>query len=68
MAATSMLLYDPQHADSEIITAAGFLAGYSGRTREAYSLDLRQFIAWCHSQARRLRGPADPHRAVRPRA
>ena len=49
MAATSMLLYDPQHANSEIVTAAGFLAGYSGRTREAYSLDLRQFIAWCHS-------------------
>jgi site-specific recombinase XerD len=47
MATTELLLYDPQHADAEIITAAGFLAGYSGRTREAYSLDLRQFIAWC---------------------
>jgi hypothetical protein len=47
MATTELLLYDPQHADAEIITVAGFLAGYSGRTREAYSLDLRQFIAWC---------------------
>jgi site-specific recombinase XerD len=27
---------------------AGFLAGYSGLTREAYALDLRQFAQWCH--------------------
>lgn len=25
----------------------GFLAGYSGLTREAYALDLRQFATWC---------------------
>ena len=25
----------------------GFLAGYSGLTREAYMLDLRQYVAWC---------------------
>ncbi len=25
----------------------GFLAGYSGRTREAYTLDLRMFYRWC---------------------
>jgi site-specific recombinase XerD len=30
-----------------VITAAGHLAGYSGRTREAYTLDLRQFVGWC---------------------
>jgi site-specific recombinase XerD len=48
---TSLLIYDPQQADAEIITAAGFLAGYSGRTREAYSLDLRQFIGWCHDHS-----------------
>jgi len=51
MATTELLLYDPQQADAEIITAARFLAGYSGRTREAYSLDLRQYIAWCKSHA-----------------
>jgi hypothetical protein len=28
--------------------AAGFLAGYTGLTRKAYTLDLRQFTAWCH--------------------
>jgi integrase/recombinase XerD len=27
---------------------AGFLGGYSGLTREAYALDLRQFAQWCH--------------------
>ncbi|HSH59564.1 MAG TPA: hypothetical protein VK988_07970 [Acidimicrobiales bacterium] len=26
---------------------AGFLAGYSDRTREAYTLDLRTFYRWC---------------------
>jgi hypothetical protein len=25
-----------------------FLAGYSGLTRQAYELDLRQFTGWCH--------------------
>ncbi|MGH9289342.1 MAG: site-specific integrase [Acidimicrobiales bacterium] len=25
----------------------GFLAGYSGLTRDAYTLDLRQYVAWC---------------------
>jgi site-specific recombinase XerD len=26
---------------------AGFLTGYSGLTRDAYTLDLRQYTAWC---------------------
>ena len=26
---------------------AGFLAGYGDTTREAYSLDLRQWLRWC---------------------
>jgi integrase/recombinase XerD len=25
----------------------GFLAGYGGLTREAYALDLRQYVTWC---------------------
>ena len=28
----------------------GFLGGYSGFTREAYALDLRQFAAWCQQR------------------
>lgn len=26
---------------------AGFLAGYGDTTRQAYSLDLRQWLRWC---------------------
>ena len=48
MAAThSVVLYDPRETSVEVTTAAGFLAGYSGRTREAYTLDLRQYYRWC---------------------
>jgi integrase/recombinase XerD len=32
----------------------GFLAGYSGLTREAYELDLRQYPSWCHQHHLRL--------------
>jgi integrase/recombinase XerD len=32
------------------IAVAGFLAGSSGRTRQAYSLDLRQWSRWCADQ------------------
>ncbi len=43
----SVVLYEPTETSAEVVTVAGFLAGYSGRTREAYTLDLRQFIRWC---------------------
>jgi integrase/recombinase XerD len=32
---------------AERLALAGFLAGYSGLTRQAYELDLRQFASWC---------------------
>lgn len=35
---TSVVLYDPQETSAEVKAVAGFLAGYSGRTREAYTL------------------------------
>src|SRR4051794_41143391 len=35
-------------------TLLGFLAGYRGYTRDAYTLDLRQFTAWCWQHDRRL--------------
>ncbi len=50
---TSLVLYDSRIADREVVALAGFLAGYAGRTRGAYALDLRQFVAWC--QIRQLR-------------
>ena len=33
--------------DVERAALAGFLAGYRGLTREAYMLDLRQYMSWC---------------------
>jgi integrase/recombinase XerD len=44
---TLVVLYDPQETSAEVKAVAGFLAGYSGRTREAYTLDLRMFYRWC---------------------
>ena len=32
----------------------GILAGYSGLTRQAYELDLRQYASWCHQHHLRL--------------
>ncbi len=36
------------------LALAGFLAGYSGLTREAYELDLRQYASWCQQHQLRL--------------
>jgi hypothetical protein len=33
----------PEFTNAERLALAGFLAGYSGLTRQAYELDLRQF-------------------------
>ena len=33
--------------DAERAALAGFLAGHSGLTRDAYTLDLRQYTCWC---------------------
>jgi integrase/recombinase XerD len=41
-------------SETEKLALAGFLAGYSGMTREAYALDLRQFTAWCRQRELRL--------------
>jgi site-specific recombinase XerD len=46
----------PVFTNSERLALAGFLAGYSGLTREAYALDLRQFASWCHQHHLRLFG------------
>ncbi len=47
---------EPVFTGSERLALAGFLAGYSGLTRKAYALDLRQFAAWCHEHQLRLFG------------
>ena len=38
---------DELFSSDEQLALAGFLAGYSGLTRDAYTLDLRQYVAWC---------------------
>jgi integrase len=44
---------EPVFSPQERLALAGFLAGYTGLTREAYALDLRQYASWC--QLRHLR-------------
>jgi integrase/recombinase XerD len=45
---------EPVFSEPEKLALAGFLAGYSGMTREAYALDLRQFTTWCRQRQLRL--------------
>jgi hypothetical protein len=59
---TSLVLVQPVFTDAERLALAGFLAGYRGLTREAYTLDLRQFTGWCRERSLPL-----PGRARRPR-
>jgi site-specific recombinase XerD len=44
---TEVVVAEPATNERERLALAGFLAGYSGLTRDAYALDLRQFLAWC---------------------
>jgi len=41
-------------SNTERLALTGFLAGYSGLTRQAYELDLRQYADWCQSHQLRL--------------
>ena len=50
----ALVLAEPAFSGQERLALAGFLAGYSGLTRDAYGLDLRQFTAWCRSRQLRL--------------
>jgi len=45
---------DELFTDPEALALSGFLAGYSGLTRDAYALDLRQFAAWVTGARMRL--------------
>ena len=59
----SVALYDAHAVDPEVLAMAGFLAGYSARTREAYTLDLRQFTSW-RDTSQAMTAVAAPHRAM----
>jgi integrase/recombinase XerD len=44
---TALATRDELFSPGEQLALAGFLAGYSGLTRDAYTLDVRQYVAWC---------------------
>ena len=43
------------------LAAAGFLARYSGRTREAYAADLRTYLTWCSVRSLDVFAASRPH-------
>jgi hypothetical protein len=56
---TALVPIDRYFADGQELALAGFLAGYQGSTRDAYALDLRQFVV-C---ARTMRGASSSYTA-----
>ena len=50
----ALAVIEPAFPGAEKLGLAGFLAGYSGRTREAYALDLRRFTASYRQRQLRL--------------
>jgi len=47
LASTDLEPLEDVFSNIEGLALAGFLAGYSGLTRDAYALDLRQFASFC---------------------
>jgi site-specific recombinase XerD len=48
---TALVTIRPAFTRAERFALAGFLAGYRGLTREAYTLDLPQFSAWYRARS-----------------
>lgn len=48
-------------ADPALMAAAGFLAGYSGTTRSGYTIDLRNYWAWCEQNGLHVFDARRPH-------
>jgi site-specific recombinase XerD len=44
---TAVATAEPVFTKPERLALAGFLAGYTGLTRQAHALDLRQYASWC---------------------
>jgi integrase/recombinase XerD len=53
-ASTAIAVAEPVFTRQERLALAGFLAGYTGLTRDAYALDLRQYASWCQQRHLRL--------------
>ncbi len=50
----ALVLVTPVLSTTERLALAGFLAGYSGLTRQALELDLCQYATWCQQHQLRL--------------
>src|SRR5215475_9856727 len=51
---TAVVTVEQVFTEPEQLALAGFLTGYTGLTREAYALDLRQYASWCQHRHLRL--------------
>jgi integrase/recombinase XerD len=51
---TVIAVAEPVFTSQERLALAGFLADYTGLTRDAYALDLRQYATWCQQRHLRL--------------
>jgi site-specific recombinase XerD len=49
-ASTAIAVAEPVFTRQERLALAGFLTGYTGLTRDAYALDLRQYANWCQQR------------------
>jgi integrase/recombinase XerD len=57
-----VVIAEPVFTSQERLALAGFLAGYTGLTRGAYALDLRQYATWCPA----FSGPVAPTSSALP--
>ncbi len=57
---TTLTTRNELFSTNEQLALAGFLAGYSGLARDAYTLDLRQYVAWCTEHRLAVFGRAAP--------
>ena len=65
---TAVATVEPVFTEPERLALAGFLAGYTGLTREAYTLDLRQYAQLVPAAPLApAPGPPRRHRMLRPR-
>lgn len=56
-----LVVHAPTRFDEAHLAAAGFLAGYTGRTREAYTVDLRRWGAFCETNGLAVLAARRPH-------
>jgi integrase/recombinase XerD len=52
--AAALVTIQPVFTDAGRLALAGFLAGYRGLTRDARTLNLRQFTSWCRARSLHL--------------